>query len=762
MARIREIESTNKKQVKENENLKAALEKANSRCQKEVLKNARLQASTAARLIKVKRFQAAKMTKAKARAIVHEALSPYLHKDQVDWFLSKEKVNKKAKQWSKPVITIALTILNLSKRTYKYLRQKKLLPLPGISTLKAHFKGFVVEEGHLDHVHQLLTLMALNMSPRDRIVCLSFDEVSVKADLSYDATHDRFIGPKSEANVMMCRGIFSNFKIPIYFVFDTAINKENLEVAIKAVETAGFHVVAVCCDMGTNNTAVKHELKVTVEEPWFKHPCVEERPNSFIYFLHDMPHLLKLLRNHLLSQGFVLKSGVSFGKKELEKLFEKLLSSDLNPAPKLSPAHIHVSGQDKQKVFLATQLLSQTTANCLSSFFPNDDTMQAMSNFFSDVNNVFDIFNSKTEIHPSNLLGNAYGLNLEEQDAVLDRFYDTINNLRAVWDNKKGCKTSHQPWQLGMLQCINALRPLYQELKRDYADINCLFTYKINQDCLEQCFSIIRGMGHMYREFGALEFIRRIRNYILGAGGDVTIEAANVEATEKNDFKIESLIDKDLEVQVSANTSIELNIEKKDAPQNISDDVDVQIADPEDEMEIEAQLDESQQAGLEELVKEIDVFNVSGWVNENARDVQGITKETIISDFKTMEKHFQSMHSVAKDGLLRTKDVTKSLVSKIQLLFPLYPEKIIKKFVLQRSMQRMKFIYRTTIKHKKTSRATMKVTDFVHSKPANELKKPKKKPVKRLKKVTEVKKKAASKKGQKQPIKKQPLRKAKK
>ena len=63
--------------------------------------------------------------------------------------------------------------------------------------------------------------------------------------------------------------------------------------------------------------------------------------------------------------------------------------------------------------------------------------MQAMSKFFSDVNNVFDIFNSKTEIHPSNLLGNAYGLNLEEQDAVLDRFYDTINNLRSVWYNKK-------------------------------------------------------------------------------------------------------------------------------------------------------------------------------------------------------------------------------------------------------------------------------------------------------------------------------------
>ena len=752
MARIREIESAHKKQVKENEKLKAALEKANSKCQKEVLKNARLRATTAARLIRVKRFKAANMTKKKAREIVHEALSPYLHKDQVDWFLSKEKVNKKAKEWSKPVITIALTILNLSKRTYKYLRQKKLLPLPGISTLKAHFKGFVVDEGHLDHVHQLLTLMCLNMSPRDRIVCLSFDEVSVKADLSYDATHDRFIGPKSEANVMMCRGIFSNFKIPIYFVFDKKIDKENLEHAIKAVETAGFHVVAVCCDMGTNNSQVKKELNVTIEEPWFKHPCKEERPNSFIYWLHDFPHLIKLLRNHFLKTGFVLKNGVSFGKKELEKVWEDVLSSDLNPAPKVSPAHIHVSGQDKQKVFLATQLFSQTMANCLSTHYPDDATMQEMSKFFSDVNAVFDIFNSKTEIHPSNSLGNAYGLNLEEQDTVLDRFYDTIDNLRAVWDNEQGYKPARQPWQDGMLQCINALRPLFKELKRDYADINCLFTYKINQDCLEQCFSIIRAMGYMYRDFGALEFIRRLRNYILGAGGDVTIEAANVEPTEKNDFKIESLIDKDLEVQVSA------NFEQKDAPQNLSDDTDVQMIDPNPETGDEMVVDSFDEC--HEGIK--NVFNISRWVNENARDVQGISKETIMSDFEAMETHFENMHSVAKDGLLRTKNVTKSLVSKLQLLFPLYPEKIIKKFVLQRSMARMKFIYRTTIKHKMTARATMKVTDFVHSKPASEAKKAKKKPVKRLKKPTEVKKKAVCKKSQDQPIRKQPLRKTKK
>ena len=88
---------------------------------------------------------------------------------------------------------------------------------------------------------------------------------------------------------------------------------------------------------------------------------------------HAIPHIIKLLRNHLLSQGFVLANGISFGKKELEILYDKILKTDLNPAKKLSFAHINVSGQDKQKVFLATQLLSQTTANCMKQYFPGDE-----------------------------------------------------------------------------------------------------------------------------------------------------------------------------------------------------------------------------------------------------------------------------------------------------------------------------------------------------------------------------------------------------
>ena len=123
----------------------------------------------------------------------------------------------------------------------------------------------------------------------------------------------------------------------------------------------------------------------------------------------------------------------------------------------------------------------------------------------------------------------------------------------------------------------------------------------------------------------------------------------------------------------------------------------------------EAQLDDTQQAGLEELLKEVKVFNGSGFVNESIFELQGIAKETILSDFKTMIKQFNTYHSISADGLVRTKNCTKELIDQFKLHFPLYPEKILKKFVFKKSMQRMRFIYANKIKHKLSSRSQVKV-----------------------------------------------------
>ena len=102
-----------------------------------------------------------------------------------------------------------------------------------METVRKHYKNFQIQEGHFPQVHSLLGLMALKMSGKELICCLSFDEVSNKADISYDSTHDQVVGPYSNMNVMMVRGMFGNYKVPIWAGFDTDITKEDILTAIK-------------------------------------------------------------------------------------------------------------------------------------------------------------------------------------------------------------------------------------------------------------------------------------------------------------------------------------------------------------------------------------------------------------------------------------------------------------------------------------------------------------------------------------------------
>ena len=71
----------------------------------------------------------------------------------------------------------------------------------------------------------------------------------------------------------------------------------------------GFHVIASSCDMARTNQTLAKSLGVTAEEPYFQNPS---RPNSHIYWFYDVSHLIKLVRNHLLDQGFFLRGIVIY------------------------------------------------------------------------------------------------------------------------------------------------------------------------------------------------------------------------------------------------------------------------------------------------------------------------------------------------------------------------------------------------------------------------------------------------------------------
>ncbi len=69
-------------------------------------------------------------------------------KQQIGFFLEDKKWTK----WSHEDLVLGLTLRGLSKKAYKFLRERKLLPLPGLSTLKDHIKHFTCPPGILTNV----------------------------------------------------------------------------------------------------------------------------------------------------------------------------------------------------------------------------------------------------------------------------------------------------------------------------------------------------------------------------------------------------------------------------------------------------------------------------------------------------------------------------------------------------------------------------------------------------------------------------------
>ena len=166
--------------------------------------------------------------------------------------------------------------------------------------------------------------------------------MAIKSKYEYHQAQDKVYGPAKKVQLVVLRGLFSKWKLPIFFSFDTTMDRYLLCEIIRAAENYSARIRGIACDLGN------HKL---------------------IFFFPDAPHLLKLLRNHLLDAGLQWSDGIQISRKDLEPLLCKD-SKELKLHPKLTPEHLHCQQNARQRVRLAAQLLSHTTATALRMLFP--------------------------------------------------------------------------------------------------------------------------------------------------------------------------------------------------------------------------------------------------------------------------------------------------------------------------------------------------------------------------------------------------------
>jgi len=76
------------------------------------------------------------------------------------------------------------------------------------------------------------------------------------------------------------------------------MTKDILISIIEQLHIIGFNVMAIVNDMGSANMGLWRTLNISITNTSFTHPIT----NQNIYVFADVPHLIKLARNHILDQ----------------------------------------------------------------------------------------------------------------------------------------------------------------------------------------------------------------------------------------------------------------------------------------------------------------------------------------------------------------------------------------------------------------------------------------------------------------------------
>ena len=234
------------------------------------------------------------------------------------------------RQWHPMLIRWCLHLKMISSSAYDTLRH--ILVLPCGRTLQDYTHFIEASVGiQTDVTRQLLSEAKMDtLEDYQKYVALMFDEMKIKEGIVYDKHECKVVGfvdvgsvnnklhlfeqsladDGEEATnsiakhmlVFMVRGVFINLQFPYAQYPTTDLSADILfplvwEV-IRNLETVGFKVISLTGDKGSCNPKFfRLHKKVNDSEVTYKVPNPYTSEKRDIYFISDVPHLIKTVRN---------------------------------------------------------------------------------------------------------------------------------------------------------------------------------------------------------------------------------------------------------------------------------------------------------------------------------------------------------------------------------------------------------------------------------------------------------------------------------
>ena len=469
---------------------------------------------------KLKGPNPAKSTKQKIENI-GKAIAEFVDGQKYDFIMSQIKNAKKKncnKRWTYKDKAFALSLLHSSPKTYRLLR--KVLDLPSPKTLKMIMRNVGVYPGFNKQILAALKKKLSNAPVSHRVVSLVIDEMAIKEGLSYDSGRDvveGFVeakegGERSEvlanhAIAFMVRGLAEKWKQPIgYYLSSGPMSgkdmKDHIFEAIQLLKDIGLTVGIVICDQGSNNQNLfVRQLGVKPGKPYFF--C----QGAKVYTMYDPPHLIKSVRNNFKKHGFTLDEN-DIKWQHLSSFYDADSSKPIRLAPKLKKKHIELPPFSPLRVRLATQVLSHSVAAGMAVMTQWGILCPEAihtADFIEKFDQLFNCFNSR-RITSSAKMQHAM-TSSSKHDSFLAETKEWLKKIKTKGKKAPPCLDG---WQ----QAIDALLLLWQEL-HDEHDFKYLLTSRLNQDCIENLFCIIRAKGAQRDNPDASQFRQAFRQVMV-------------------------------------------------------------------------------------------------------------------------------------------------------------------------------------------------------------------------------------------------------
>ena len=240
-------------------------------------------------------------------------------------------------------------------------------------------------------------------------------------DLNY-AILSKVTTVASHVFIFLIRNIVNLFKFSLVnFATDGILASQMFPLLWKAISICekcySLKVTAVTCDgVSPNHKLFPMNLHLTQDDDMKPETDVTYRTrnlfggteNRFLYFIPDVPHLLKTSRNCLSNSGsskftrYMWKSGMFLLQNHIADIFYEDQECGLHILPKLCMEHIKLTPYYIMNVKLAAQVLSSTVSKALLKYGPPEAVRTAkfcsLMNMFFDIMNISDINSNNFEL----------------------------------------------------------------------------------------------------------------------------------------------------------------------------------------------------------------------------------------------------------------------------------------------------------------------------------------------------------------------------